>query len=51
MVERYDRTLVLGLRKYISEYQKDWSSYLEQLTHAFSTQMHKRDMNELSIWY
>ena len=39
-VERYNRTLVRQLRRYIAEHQKEWDSHLFLLTTAYNTQVH-----------
>ena len=39
-VERFNRTILSQLRKYIGEHQKDWDLYNGALTYAYNTQVH-----------
>ena len=40
-VERFNRTLLSGLRQYVAEHQKDWPEYVGPLTYAYNTQVHR----------
>ena len=40
-VERFNRTLLSGLRQYVAEHQKDWPQYVGPLTYAYNTQVHR----------
>ncbi|CDF32918.1 unnamed protein product [Chondrus crispus] len=39
--ERFNRTLVQRLRHYVEEHQRDWDDYLQPLTFAYNTQVHR----------
>ena len=39
--ERFNRTILAGLRQYIAEHQRDWPEYVGPLTFAYNTQVHK----------
>ena len=40
-VERYNRTLVARLRHYVAENQRDWDEFVQPLTYAYNTQVHR----------
>ena len=40
-VERYNRTLVARLRHYVAENQADWDDFVQPLTYAYNTQVHR----------
>ena len=39
--ERFNRTLVQRLRHYVEEHQRDWDDYVQPLTFACNTQVHR----------
>ncbi|CDF40922.1 unnamed protein product [Chondrus crispus] len=39
--ERFNRTLVQRLRHYVAEHQRDWDEYIQPLTFAYNTQVHR----------
>ena len=39
--ERFNRTILAGLRNYVSESQRDWDEWLEPLTYAYNMQVHR----------
>ena len=39
--ERFNRTLVQRLRHYLEEHQRDWDDYVQPLTFAYNTQVHR----------
>ena len=39
--ERFNRTLVARLRHYVEEHQRDWDDYVQPLTFAYNTQVHR----------
>ncbi|CDF38306.1 unnamed protein product [Chondrus crispus] len=39
--ERFNRTLVQRLRHYVEEHQRDWDDYVQPLTFAYNTQVHR----------
>ena len=39
--ERYNRTLVTRLIHYVSEHQNDWDQFVQPLTYAYNTQVHR----------
>ena len=39
--ERFNRTLVQRLRHYAEEHQRDWDDYVQPLTFAYNTQVHR----------
>ena len=39
--ERYNRTLVTRLVHYVSEHQNDWDQYVQPLTYAYNSQVHR----------
>ena len=39
--ERFDRTLVQRLRHYVEELQRNWHDYVQPLTFAYNTQVHR----------
>lgn len=40
-IERHNRTLAARMRYYVSKQQKDWDTYIQMLTHAYSTVTHR----------
>ena len=40
-VERFNRTIISGLRNYIADHPKDWDLYTDMLTYAYNTQVHR----------
>ena len=39
--ERFNRMLVQRLRNYVEEHQRDWDDYVQPLTFAYNTQVHR----------
>ena len=39
--ERFNRTIVAAIRNYVSDSQRDWDEWLEPLTYAYNTQVHR----------
>ena len=39
--ERFNKTILSRLRHYISEHQQDWDEYLQPLTYAYNSQVHR----------
>ena len=39
-VERFNRTILAGLRAFVAENAKDWPQYVGPLTYAYNTQVH-----------
>ena len=39
--KRFNRTLVQRLRPYVEEHQRDWDDYVQPLTFAYNTQVHR----------
>lgn len=51
--ERYNSTIVLRLRHYVSEHQTNWNTYLLSLTYAYNAQMRgsiKLSTFSLALW-
>lgn len=44
-VDRYNCTIVVRLRHYVSELQRDWNLYVQPLTFAFNTQTYRWTRN------
>ena len=40
-IERFNRTLVQRHRHYLEEHQRDWDDYVQPLTFAYNTQVHR----------
>ena len=39
--ERFNRTIVAAIRNYVSDSQRDWDEWLDPLTYAYNTQVHR----------
>ena len=39
--ERYNRTLDNGLRHFVAEHQRNWHEFIEPLTYAYNSQVHR----------
>ena len=40
-VERFNRTILAGLRHFIGDHPKEWDMYSDSLTYAYNTQVHR----------
>lgn len=39
-VERYNQTILEALRTYVSDHSRDWNLYTDDLTYAYTCQLH-----------